>query len=83
MEEFFLPLFRKCKYHQLLVAVLGRDICGKARVDDTIANPGCVHEDSDYADHLQMIFEKEVQRTHFGEQAGIQTVYSPSWSQGS
>ena len=71
LEEFFLPTMRKYRYHQLLVAVLGRDICGNEALKDTLSQPGWVRKQSDYAERLACMFSKETQSTHFGEQVQI------------
>ena len=71
MEEVFLPLMRKCCWHNLLLSLLSKGVCGQDKIDDIMAHPGDYWNQKDYMDALHMIFNQQTQGDHFGETRNI------------
>ena len=65
-RDFYLPSIQKLKYHTPHRIVLGKDRCGKQRVEAFLSRIGDAKTRRDYAERLKGIFDLEEQHEHFG-----------------
>ena len=67
MEDFFWPQMRSYKWHQFLRKILSKEYLLRERIKALVRNPGSLQEDKDFAEALRLLFNHEIQDTHFGQ----------------
>ena len=74
-KDFFTPFMRKYKYHALLVDLLGKyhaiELRDKSFTESIHSTTGDVITVRDYAEGMKIVFDQEIQSTHFGYQPSV------------
>ena len=74
-KDYFTPYMRKYKYHALLVDLLGKyhviELRDKSFTDSCFSATGDIQTVRDYAEGMKIVFDKEIQSTHFGYQPTV------------